>query len=251
MTIIDVRDDTRVAVRRRAHRGPAGVASHHSGATGVVVLDEHDVVRVGLAAAVRQLGGPGGLAYAGAASTAAELRTVLAGVDADAAPRQVVVVDPGLGDGSDVGDTVGWLVATGRRVLIYADAKNVRLTSRAVRAGAHGVSLKSEPVQATLAKVRTVAAGGIAIPAECLDSAAAHGRAVSLSLREREVLGLYVGGHEVTAIARELYLTENSVKEYLRRVRGKYAAADRAASSKVDLLRRAIEDGIVPPIRPY
>lgn len=250
MTITDVRSQTRAAMRGRSCQVPADQAPRHPAVSGVVVLDGQDVVRVGLAAAVRQFGGPWGLAFAGAASTTAELRAVLSRVS-NAVPSQVVVVDPGLADGSDVADTVGWLVATGRQVVIYTDAKSTRLTSRGVLAGAQGVSLKSEPVQATLAKVRAVAAGRVAIPAEYLEAAAEHSTAVALSLREREVLRMYAGGHEVAAIAKELYLTENSVKEYLRRLRGKYAAADRPASSKVDLLRRAIEDGILPPIKPH
>ncbi len=64
------------------------------------------------------------------------------------------------------------------------------------------------------------------------------------------MLALYVAGDEVGEIGRKLFLTDNSVKEYLRRVRGKYSDAGRPAPSKVDLLRRAIEDGVVPPIRP-
>jgi DNA-binding NarL/FixJ family response regulator len=71
-----------------------------------------------------------------------------------------------------------------------------------------------------------------------------------LSSREREVLTLYVSGIDVPQIARRLFITENSAKEYLRRIRTKYSELSRPASSKVDLLRRAIEDGVVPPIQP-
>ena len=70
-----------------------------------------------------------------------------------------------------------------------------------------------------------------------------------LSDREREVLVLYVSGLEISQIAQQLFVTENSTREYLRRIRAKYTEAERPASTKVDLLRRAIEDGIVPPDR--
>jgi len=55
----------------------------------------------------------------------------------------------------------------------------------------------------------------------------------------------------VPFITNQPFTTENSAKEYLRRIRAKYGEAARPAPSKVDLLRRAIEDGIVPPILPH
>lgn len=64
------------------------------------------------------------------------------------------------------------------------------------------------------------------------------------------MLSLYAAGLEIPAIGRTLYITENSVKEYLKRIRFKYTQVDRPAASKLDLFRRAVEDGIVPPVEP-
>ena len=74
--------------------------------------------------------------------------------------------------------------------------------------------------------------------------------AVSLGPREREVLALYTSGLEVPEVASLLGIAENSVKEYLKRIRVKYTNVDRPAANKLDLFRRAIEDGIVPPVEP-
>ena len=74
--------------------------------------------------------------------------------------------------------------------------------------------------------------------------------AANLGPREREVLALYTGGMEVPEVAERLGIAENSVKEYLKRIRVKYTNVDRPAASKLDLFRRAIEDGIVPPVEP-
>jgi DNA-binding CsgD family transcriptional regulator len=52
-------------------------------------------------------------------------------------------------------------------------------------------------------------------------------------------------------VAGRLTITENSVKEYLKRIRVKYTNVNRPAASKLDLFRRAIEDGIVPPVEPH
>ena len=51
-------------------------------------------------------------------------------------------------------------------------------------------------------------------------------------------------------MAVHLGIAENSVKEYLKRIRSKYTTLNRPAGSKLDLFRRAIEDGIVPPVQP-
>ena len=119
-------------------------------------------------------------------------------------------------------------------------------------AGAHGLSRKSEPVEHTLEKIRAIAAGEQLISPEILavidgDPSFVEAR---LSEREREVLILYVTGLEVPQIARQLFVTNDTAKEYLKRIRAKYNEIDRPAPTKVDLLARAIEDGIVPPILP-
>ncbi len=212
----------------------------------VVVADDHDVVWIGLAAAARAGTGRPVRLRARAANAAALLEIV------ERQPPDVVVLDLVLGDGSDPGDTVARVVDAGSRVLVYSVLDNPRLIRRALAAGAHGLSRKSEPVQVTLDKLRQVAQGQTLLSAEILsmiDGDADFVRA-RLSDREREVLVLYVSGLEIAQIASQLFVTENSAREYLRRIRTKYTEADRPASTKVDLLRRAIEDGIVPPIEP-
>lgn len=212
----------------------------------VVVADDHDVVWIGLvAAAPSRTGRP--IRLRGHATSAAALLEIV-----ERQPPDVVVLDLVLGDGSDPGDTVARVVNAGCRVLVYSVLDNPRLIRRALAAGAHGLSRKSEPVQVTIDKLRQVAQGQTLLSAEILsmiDGDADFVRA-RLSDREREVLVLYVSGLEIAQIASQLFVTENSAREYLRRIRAKYSEADRPASSKVDLLRRAIEDGIVPPIEP-
>jgi hypothetical protein len=43
-----------------------------------------------------------------------------------------------------------------------------------------------------------------------------------------------------------LGIGEETAKQYVRRVREKYAQANRAAPTKVDLYHRAVEDGHLP-----
>lgn len=217
-----------------------------AGSITAVVADDHDVVWIGLVGAA-SVGNGLPVRLRGHATSAAALLEIVA-----REPPDVVVLDLALGDGSDPGDTVARVVAAGCRVLVYSVLDNPRLIRKALAAGAHGLSRKSEPIQVTIDKLRQVAQGQTLLSAEILamiDGDADFVRA-RLSDREREVLVLYVSGLEISQIAQQLYVTDNSAREYLRRIRAKYSEAERPASTKVDLLRRAIEDGIVPPIEP-
>ena len=74
--------------------------------------------------------------------------------------------------------------------------------------------------------------------------ATAHGSADALSEREREIVALLAGGASDAQIARHLYLSVNTVRSHLDRIRDKTGARRRA-----ELVRYAIQAGIdpVPP----
>jgi DNA-binding NarL/FixJ family response regulator len=67
----------------------------------------------------------------------------------------------------------------------------------------------------------------------------------SLSDREIEVVALYAAGMSMKQVAFALNIKQSSVKEHIDRVRVKYAKLGREASTKIDLFRRAVEDGIL------
>ena len=70
---------------------------------------------------------------------------------------------------------------------------------------------------------------------------------VSLTAREAEVLELYAAGETAERVAEALFISRETVLDHVRRIRAKYAAADRPAPTKVDLYRRAVEDGHLVP----
>ncbi len=211
----------------------------------VVVADDHDVVAVGFASAAHASNGTPSVRVRGQARDTDALWAVLARTSCD-----VVVLDLSLGDGVDPADTVRALAAAGHRVVVYTAPDGESHVTRALRAGALAASRKSDPVEVTLDTIRQVATNQTVLAPDWVAAEEVGRGSARLSSREREVLRLYVEGMEVAQIAQELFVTENSAKEYLRRVRAKYAAVHRPAPTKVDLLRRAIEDGVVPPIRP-
>lgn len=208
------------------------------------IIDDHEAIRVGmehaLAAATAEV------EFVGGSPTVDEF---LAGEYGDV---DVVLLDLQLDDGSDPKDNAEILRAEGYRVLVYSIADNNRLLRRALAGGADGVCRKAEPISVTVNAIRAVHSGQQVISQEVLSAIEGDASYVAAALgpREREVLSLYAAGLEIPQIGRTLYITENSVKEYLKRIRAKYTQVDRPAASKLELFRRAVEDGIVPPVEP-
>ncbi len=71
------------------------------------------------------------------------------------------------------------------------------------------------------------------------------GRSPQLSSQERRTLVLYASGMPLKSVATRLGVSSETAKSYLERVRAKYEACGREARSKVELRKRAEEDGLV------
>jgi two-component system, NarL family, nitrate/nitrite response regulator NarL len=69
----------------------------------------------------------------------------------------------------------------------------------------------------------------------------------ALSEQERRALQLYATGMPMKSVARRMAISDETVKQYLQRVRLKYLKAGRAAPTKLELYHRAVEDGHIPP----
>lgn len=212
------------------------------------IIDDHEAVRIGFAAsAVRdsRLNSPH-IAVVAMAATVTELLAAVRGGSVS------VALDMSLSDGSQPGDNVARLVAAGHRVLVFTLGDNVASLQDALAQGAMGLAHKSEPMSETFAKLRKVAAGETIASQElaaAIDVDTEFVEAV-LSDRERECLSLYADGFGQAQVARRMNIAESTVKQNIDRVREKYAAAGRPARTKIDLYRRAVEDGILPPLLP-
>jgi two-component system, NarL family, nitrate/nitrite response regulator NarL len=67
-----------------------------------------------------------------------------------------------------------------------------------------------------------------------------------LSVQETAVLLAYVSGLKLTAAARRAGVRPGTAKQYLDRVKRKYAGIGRPAHTKLELATRAREDGLLP-----
>lgn len=206
----------------------------------VALIDDHESVRLGLAAAIRRAGWEA--IYAGAS-----VADFLAWRQAEQAPAaDVVLLDLTLGDGTTVTENVTRL-ARESSVIIHSVADRPSAVREALVAGAAGVVSKASPLDDVIDAVGVVARGDQLNNVEWA-SAVEGDRAFAdaqLSIREREVLRMYAAGLPLKAVAERLGVAYSTAKENVTRVRVKYTEVGRPAPTKVDLLRRAVEDGLV------
>jgi len=209
----------------------------------VAVVDDHESVRLGLKAAFIE----DGYDFVIAASNVDELIDGLAGREVD-----VTVLDLSLGDGSSVTENVKRVQAAGSAVLVHSIADRVALVREALAAGAAGVIPKSSATKTVIAAAATVARGDVLNNLEwatAIDADRDFAKA-QLGRREREILHLYASGLPLKLAAEQLGIGYSTAREYLDRIRVKYVEVGRPAPTKVDLLRRAVEDGILPGLDP-
>lgn len=159
----------------------------------------------------------------------------------------LVLLDLRLGDDSSVTTNVRSLQAAGAKVLVFTSGENSTLIREAARTGAVGMLRKSED-SAVLARSIIAALRGEVVAS--IDWAAALDadpslRDAGLTKREHEVLALYAAGARAEHVASELGISRETVLDHVRRIRARYAAVDRAARTKIDLYRRALEDGVL------
>ena len=201
----------------------------------IVVIDDHRVVGLGVKAAFDNRGVDASISWAPTVRDAKRLR------------GQVAILDLRLADGSDPDRNIADLNERAIPVVVYTSGDDPYLVRRAIAGGALSIIRKSAPpddlVEAVLA-----AADGVTFPtpdwAAALDAdedfVADH-----LSDLEARILTHYASGASSACVARTLSVSKNTVNTYIARIRDKYREAGRHADSRVDLFRRAAEDGLV------
>ena len=199
--------------------------------TTVLLVDDHPLFLDGVRAA---LSGAADIEVVGEAHDRREAVERAAELHPD-----VVLMDLNLPDGSGIDATREILAAaptTG--VLVITMSADDDAVVAAMRAGARGYVVKGAGRADLLHAVATVAAGGAVFSpavAARLGSwfsglAAQPGREMfpMLSDREREVLDLVARGYDNRRIARELFLSEKTVRNHVSLLLGKLDVADRA-----------------------
>jgi DNA-binding NarL/FixJ family response regulator len=179
-------------------------------------------------------------------ATAETVAALLAGPGRGA---DVVLLDLNLADGTTVEGNVAAISAAGPAVLVLSASDRPLAVRAAIQAGARGYALKNEEADQIRSAIREVAAGRDWVSPRLAYILATDDAAdrPALSNQETRALQLYATGMPLKSVARRMEISEETVKQYLGRVREKYAKAGRAAPTKVELYYRAVEDGHLPP----
>jgi DNA-binding NarL/FixJ family response regulator len=112
---------------------------------------------------------------------------------------------------------------------------------RALRAGAHGYLLKSMLRRELVDTIRAVHAGGRRVPPEIADSLAAHVGDDGLSGREIDVLRQVAEGNANKRVARNLGISEETVKAHMKSILSKLGANDRTHAVTIAIKRGIIQ----------
>ncbi|MCW4354206.1 response regulator transcription factor [Hoyosella sp. YIM 151337] len=162
----------------------------------------------------------------------------------------LVIVDLRFADASALRADFAALRQRSIKVVILTCEDDRYLIRSAVRWGAHGVIFKSDTPEVALDAIRLAAANNplMSVDGVCdseLDTDVTHGE-VRLPERQQQVLALYAAGEKAATVARRMNLSVDTVNDYITRIRRKYAEIGRPAPTKMDLYKRALEDGWLP-----
>jgi NarL family two-component system response regulator LiaR len=203
----------------------------------VLIVDDHEVVRAGIAALLSGLDDITVVATAGSGVEALEL--------CDHHEIDVILMDLSMPDIDGVTTTERLLERhpQARVVVLTAFVDDVAVPA-VVRAGAKACLLKTVGMIELAEAIRGVMQGRSTFSSEFLSSLAGsppRGRHLPhLTRREHEILELVAAGQTNKRIARTLHLTEGTVRIYVSGILSKLGAANRTEATVV-----AIREGLV------
>ena len=201
----------------------------------VLVADDHPIVRSGIVALLESAGD---MAVVGTASTGLEAVELAVQLGPD-----IVLMDLRM-PGIDGDEATARILAqrSGIRVVVLTTYETDAGILSAIEAGASGYLLKAAPQDEILAGIRSVARGEVALApsiAAMLVNRVKRPQ-ISLSARETEVLGLVSQGLSNPAIAKQLFLSEATVKTHLLHAFEKLEVSDRTRA-----VTKAMELGLL------
>jgi DNA-binding NarL/FixJ family response regulator len=197
----------------------------------VFVVDDHEVVRLGLASIFE----PTEIEICGMASTASEVAEKVEQLKPD-----VLLLDIRM-EGGDGLNTLGRIKLdhADLPIVLYSAYDNPTYVARAVALGAAGYVLKEAPSEKLIAAIKLVAEGGSAWTREELrrvTGALATPRLsadieVPLTQRESEVLRQMALGLTNKEIAKALSISYETVKEHVQHILRKIGVTDRTQAA--------------------
>lgn len=201
----------------------------------VAIVDDHTLVRDGLAAILRQRIGAT-IIWQGQ-----ELEEVLA-LDP---PPDLLLLDLDLGGRTADPKLAGSLQAAGCRVVVVSAMADPRQVKAMMDAKVSGFVSKREDPDALVAAIEEVLHDGFWTSPELAGLMLTSLQRPQLSPAQLNVLRMYASGMTLDAVARHLGISLGTANTHLKRARAKYAEVGRPAPSRVDLYREVLQDGLI------
>lgn len=200
----------------------------------VLTVDDHPVLREGIAAILEA---QPDIELAGEASNGKEAIELFRKLKPDVTLMDLQM--PGM-NGVEAITAIRHEFPTGRIVVLTSFGGD-RLALEAIKAGAVGFLLKGALRRELLDTIRSVHAGRRHIQSEIAQEIALHAAEDQLNDRERIVLGLVAAGKANKQIARELSISEDTVKMNLKNIFSKLGVDDRTRAVTIAIKRGIIE----------
>lgn len=205
----------------------------------LAILEDHALMREALAHRLQQAMSDSTIVYQG--SSLADCKNVIAAGGCDC-----IILDLDLGDGRTAESNIAAMVRTDVPVLIVSALASPAIIRTAFSLGVYGYIPKtSEPEEITdavmsalVGETYTSSEAAAAIMSEVTTS-------VSLSEQERRAMVLYASGMKMRAVANAMGVTEGTAREYIKRMRAKYDRAGTPLSTKTDIYRMAVSEGLM------
>ena len=203
--------------------------------TTVMIVDDHSVVRMGLAMIINLESDLTVCAEAESGKEAVRLAGEL--------KPAVVVMDFVMPDMDGAETTAALLkVSPQSKVLILTTYGSSADLSRALDAGATGAVTKNIANEDLLDAIRATARGERRLSPEIQASLGESERKIDLTPRQREVLGSITRGLSNDDIAKMLAISEVRVKQHLAALYEKLGAANRAEAVAIALRRQLLKN---------
>jgi DNA-binding NarL/FixJ family response regulator len=162
----------------------------------------------------------------------------------------IALIDLGLPACSGIEALVCFRKAFPRVTAVVVSATDDQDTVReAIDAGAAGYIIKTSKPDAMIAALRFMCSGGIYLPPEAMAGRTANGSSKhaarhdsTLTARQAEVLGLLARGHTYREIARDLGISESTVKQHAHAIYKTLGVSSRV-QAMIALQRRASRSG--------
>ena len=198
-----------------------------------VIIDEHPVVRQGVAALLEQTW-PGAV-VASARNLDAALES---GTDSKA---DIVVVDPWKA-GADVGELVKRLSEElGAPIVVFTADGGARLLSEALKAGVRGYVRKDSPPNDLIRAIEAARGGEFYVDPRLSSTIVLEEGDRTLSARQRQILQMLADGMQTDAVAKDLGLSTETVRTHTKRILAKLEASTRTQAVAIGIRYGLIE----------